>query len=68
MKDGQPKAIYLSDYTVPAFLIEETHLDVSLAEDGATVRSVLKMTRNPEAQGDARLVLDGSAMLTTRSI
>ena len=70
MKDGQPKAIYLKDYKVPPFLIEETLLHVDIHEDVTTVTATLKVTRNPEAESDdaVNLVLDGSKDLDTQSI
>ena len=70
VKDGQPKAIYLKDYKVPPFLIEETYLHVDIQEDITTVTTTLKVTRNPEAEMDdaKHLVLDGSKDLNTQSI
>ncbi|MBT7529594.1 MAG: aminopeptidase N, partial [Gammaproteobacteria bacterium] len=70
MKEGQPKAIYLKDYKVPPFLIEETHLHVDIHEDVTTVTTTLKVVRNPEAEAEdaVNLVLDGSKDLDTQSI
>ena len=70
MKEGQPKAIYLKDYKVPPFLIEETLLHVDIHEDVTTVTATLKVVRNPEAKAEdaVNLVLDGSKDLDTRSI
>ncbi|MGV0034649.1 MAG: aminopeptidase N [Candidatus Azotimanducaceae bacterium WSBS_2022_MAG_OTU7] len=70
MKDGQPKAVYLKDYKVPPFLIEETLLHVDIHEDVTTVTTTLKVSRNPEAESDdaVNLVLDGSKDLDTQSI
>lgn len=59
MRDAQPSAIYLSDYKPPAYIIEETHLDFSLAEDHALVDARLKLRRNPEAEPGGPLELDG---------
>jgi len=60
MKDAQPKAIYLKDYQVPPYLIEQTKLHFDLQDDHTEVTSVLTMKRNPEsAQENAPLVLDG---------
>ena len=50
MKEGQPKAIYLKDYKVPPFLIEETLLHVDIHEEATTVTTTLKVVRNPEAE------------------
>ena len=70
VKEGQPKAIYLKDYKVPPFLIEETHLHVDIHEDVTTVTTTLKVVRNPEAEPEeaVNLVLDGSKDLDTQSI
>lgn len=70
MKEGQPKAIYLKDYKVPPFLIEETLLHVDIHEDVTTVTATLKVARNPEAKAEdaVNLVLDGSKDLDTRSV
>ena len=38
--------VYLKDYTVPAFLIPEVELDISLFEDHALVRAKLAVERN----------------------
>lgn len=60
MKDAQPKAIYLKDYQVPPFLIEQTKLNFDLQDGFTEVTSVLTMKRNPDSgQSNAPLVLDG---------
>src|SRR5690606_21210027 len=54
------KTVYLRDYRVPDYLIDETHLDVQLFEQETLVHARLVMRRNPEAQtASAPLVLDG---------
>lgn len=70
MKDGQPKAIYLKDYKVPPFLIEETNLHVDIHESETTVTTTLKVVRNPEALAEdaINLVLDGGKDLITDSV
>ncbi|MDC0067629.1 aminopeptidase N [Gammaproteobacteria bacterium] len=70
MKEGQPKAIYLKDYKLPPFLIEETLLHVDIHEEATTVTTTLKVVRNPEAEAEdaVNLVLDGSKDLDTQSI
>lgn len=70
MKEGQPKAIYLKDYKVPPYLIEETSLHVDIHDEVTTVTATLKVSRNPEAAAEdtADLVLDGSRDLATQSI
>ena len=70
MREGQPKAIYLKDYKVPPYLIEETYLHVDINEDVTTVTSTLKVRRNPDAveEDTANLLLDGSTDLDTKRI
>jgi aminopeptidase N len=69
MKDGQPKAIELSEYQVPPYLISTTELHVDLNEDESLVTSTLAFTKNPESKsGSTDLVLNGSANLDTRVI
>jgi len=69
MKDGQPKAIELSEYQVPAYLISSTELHVDLNEDESLVTSTLAFTKNPASKSEATdLVLNGSANLDTRVI
>ena len=51
--------VYLKDYTVPAFLVPEIELDISLFEDDALVRAKLAVERNSEAaEPAARLQLN----------
>ena len=61
-EEGQPKAIYLKDYRVPPFLIEETSLHVDLNDDVTGVTATLRVVKNPEAAAEDQrhLVLDGS--------
>ena len=60
MKDAQPRTIFLKDYKVPPFLIDETVLHFDLFEEGTTVISRLKIRRNPEADSHpAELALNG---------
>ncbi|NIQ97125.1 MAG: aminopeptidase N, partial [Desulfuromonadales bacterium] len=60
MPDTPPQPIYLKDYTAPAFLVDEVDLRFDLGEDFTTVRSRLKMRRNPDsATAEAPLVLYG---------
>ncbi len=68
MKEGQPKAIYLKDYKVPPYLIDETHLHVDIHEDVTTVTTTLKVRRNPDSEVVPNLVLDGSKDLVTNSV
>ena len=63
MKDAQPSAIYLKDYTVPDFLINKTDLVFELNELETTVTSTLSIIRNPEAKSSSSpLVLHGEKL------
>ncbi|XQE68639.1 aminopeptidase N [Pseudomonas sp. P3C3] len=63
MRTEQPKMIYLKDYQVPDYLIDETHLTFELFEDHTLVHAQLVMRRNPEASaGLPPLVLDGQQL------
>ena len=52
MKEGQPQAVYLKDYTPPNFLIDEVYLAFELGEEFTTVRSSMKLRHNPDAVKD----------------
>jgi len=63
MRDAQPSTIYLSDYQVPAYLIDTTELAFELGEDSSLVTSLLHIRRNPAAnQLSAALVLHGTEL------
>ncbi|WKC37328.1 aminopeptidase N [Ectopseudomonas chengduensis] len=63
MRTEQSKTIYLKDYQVPDYLIDETHLTFELFEDHSLVHAQLVMSRNPEAGGGLpKLVLDGQQL------
>ena len=63
MRDAVPQAISLEDYSPPAFLVETVELEVDIRPAQATVRSTLKVARNPAHRGaGAPLVLDGSGL------
>ncbi len=49
MSEATTATVYLKDYTVPAFLIPEVELDISLFEDDALVRAKLAVERNSKA-------------------
>jgi aminopeptidase N len=69
MKEGQPKAILLKDYQVPAYLIDSTELHVEINDDITLVTTTLIVRKNPESTGaTSDLVLDGGKDLVTRSI
>ena len=59
MKDVQPQPVYLKDYRVPDFFIEETKLTFDLQEEFTRVVSKLVIRRNPEANNNNPLVLQG---------
>ncbi|WP_397378533.1 aminopeptidase N [Pseudomonas sp.] len=68
MRTEQPKMIYLKDYQVPDYLIDETHLTFELFEDHTLVHAQLVMRRNPAAGSGLSdacmppLVLDGQQL------
>ncbi|RMF14011.1 MAG: aminopeptidase N [Gammaproteobacteria bacterium] len=67
MKDAQPRTIYLKDYRPPAFLVPETHLNVSLHDTHADVTATLTVRRNPKAEVlEPDLTLDGEELELTR--
>jgi aminopeptidase N len=60
MRDATPQAIRLQDYTPPAYLVSAVELDVDIGESRATVRSTLRLSRNPAfPHAGAPLILDG---------
>lgn len=60
MAEQQPSAVYLKDYKVPDFLIDNTELTFDLEESQAIVTSRLHVRRNPESNEQTTpLVLDG---------
>ena len=66
MPSHQPQTIYLSDYKVPAYLVDTADLRFELFEDGARVHSTLAFRRNPDCQEhlgtDAPLQLHGDSL------
>ena len=63
MKEGQPQAVYLKDYTPPSFLITHVHLDFILGEEYTVVTSHLQVKRNPRSnEKTTTLVLDGEEL------
>ncbi|WP_372742111.1 aminopeptidase N [Neptunomonas sp.] len=46
----QPEVIYLKDYQVPSFLIDQTELRFELESERTIVNTKLTMRRNPECQ------------------
>ena len=63
MKEGQPQAVYLKDYTPPNFLIDKVFLLFELGEEVTKVTSHLQLRRNPDFVGDdATLELHGEEL------
>jgi len=63
MRTEQPKMIALSDYRLPDYLINETHLTFELFEDYALVHARLLMQRNPSLDTTLPpLILDGQQL------
>jgi aminopeptidase N len=59
MRDASPSTIFLKDYQVPAFLIDNTDLAFELHETETVVTATLSMRRNPESISVESLQLDG---------
>ncbi len=47
MKEGQPQAVYLKDYTPPQFFINQVYLEFELGEEVTIVTSHMQMRYNP---------------------
>ena len=67
MTTAVPNTTLLQDYTPPAFLIDETHLNFQLSEMATTVSARLVMRRNPAAHDRSPMVLNGQG-LDTRQV
>lgn len=64
MRTNQPQTIYLSEYRVPAYLVDTVDLRFELFEEGTRVHSTLAVRRNPESDaGAAPLELDGDSLV-----
>jgi aminopeptidase N len=61
MRTEAPNTIYLSDYTVPAWLVDTVDLHVAIHQGHAEVRARLACRRNPQGAGGT-LVLNGEAL------
>ncbi|MFV8816457.1 aminopeptidase N [Haliea sp. E17] len=59
MREANPGAIYLKDYSAPAFLINRTELHFELGEEETLVHARLHLLRSPEHAGQAPLELQG---------
>lgn len=53
------KTIYLSDYSVPNFLVSSFDLNFDLYETETIVSTQAHYYKNPASTGDNNLVLDG---------
>ncbi|MEM7402045.1 MAG: aminopeptidase N [Pseudomonadota bacterium] len=53
MKEGQPQAVYLKDYTPPDYLIDEVYLQFVLGEEFTKVISQLQIRRNPKSSSES---------------
>src|SRR5687767_3797230 len=63
MKKGNPKTIYLKDYTPPPYLIDAVDLKFDLREEHADVQAKLSVRRNPAAREPKRhLELNGEGL------
>ncbi|MCJ8337017.1 MAG: aminopeptidase N [Pseudomonadales bacterium] len=66
---SQPKVIYLKDYQVPAFLIDQTQLHFELMTEFTQVTARLTLRRNPDARDQsADLFLQGDSELELQKI
>ncbi|MCM0611418.1 aminopeptidase N [Marinobacter sediminum] len=64
MRTNQPQTIYLSEYRVPAYLVDTVDLRFELFEEGTRVHSTLAVRRNPESDaGAVPLELDGDSLV-----
>ncbi|MCK5121972.1 MAG: hypothetical protein KAQ91_08300, partial [Methylococcales bacterium] len=63
MQDANPKTIYLNEYTVPEYLIDNVELNFILDEQKTRVVSTLTVQANPNSQvQNAALVLQGEGL------
>ncbi|MFQ5345644.1 MAG: aminopeptidase N [Mariprofundus sp.] len=58
----RPQTVWLKDYRVPAFLVDQVSLTFILQPASTKVVSVVQYRRNPEAAVDSSLPLDGHDM------
>ncbi len=54
MKEGQPQAVYLKDYTPPHFFIDQVYLEFELGEEVTIVTSHMQIRCNPDYGGASR--------------
>lgn len=66
---SQPQVIYLKDYQVPAFLIDQTDLRFELEATKTLVKARLTMRKNPESHSQQRaLFLGGDKSLVLHRV
>ncbi|MGR3320642.1 MAG: aminopeptidase N [Pseudooceanicola sp.] len=61
MKDTSGKTVYLSDYTPPAYLVDDVTLTFTLAPEATRVKSAIRFRPNPEAESK-RFFLHGEEL------
>ena len=57
-----PSVIYLKDYKVPPYLVDDVHLDFKLYDDHAAITSTVNYRLNPESETKDVLVLNGKEL------
>ena len=57
-----PSVIYLKDYKVPTYLVDDVHLDFKLYDDHAAITSTVNYRLNPESETKDVLVLNGKEL------
>src|ERR1041384_3588774 len=62
MRTEEPRAVRLSEYRPPDWLVETVDLDVKLHPTQAPVRATLKIKPNPAASAPAPLPRDGDGL------
>jgi aminopeptidase N len=69
MRDSNPRTVYLKDYTVPDYLIQNVDLNFTLDEENTRVVSRLTMCRNPASRSsDTSLTLAGESLKLVRVV
>jgi len=69
MRDANPRTVYLKDYTVPDYLIQNVDLNFTLDERNTRVVSRLTLCRNPASRSsDTSLTLAGENLQLIRVV
>jgi len=66
MLNPTPQTTYLKDYRPPAYLISTVALDIDIQHEATVVNATLEMTRTPDADNTAPLVLNGDSLELVR--